>query len=62
VAMTLLNLSLFYLQAVPDQEQSIALATEVLDIAQQFPQVPIVQHYAKQASQVLQANGVEVDA
>ncbi|NJO76516.1 MAG: hypothetical protein HC833_23890 [Leptolyngbyaceae cyanobacterium RM1_406_9] len=61
VAMTLINLSIFYLQDIPDKEQSIALATEVLEIAQQFPQVPMVQRYAEIAIQVLQANGAEVD-
>ncbi|PZV16295.1 MAG: hypothetical protein DCF22_05720 [Leptolyngbya sp.] len=39
---------------------AIALATEVLEIAQQFQQVPTVQGYAKTAIQVLQENGVEV--
>jgi predicted Ser/Thr protein kinase len=49
------------LQASPEKERSIALATEVLDIAQQFPQVPMVQRYGETTIQVLQANGVEVD-
>ncbi|PSB23910.1 hypothetical protein C7B82_29470 [Stenomitos frigidus ULC18] len=62
VAMTLINLSIFYLQATPDQARSIALATEALEITQQFPQVPMVQRYAETALQVLQANGVEVEA
>ena len=62
VATTLINLSIFYLQALSDQDRSIALATEVLDIAQQFPQVSVVQRYAETALQVLRANGVEVEA
>jgi len=37
------------------------MATEALEIIQQFPQAPNVQGYAKTAIQVLQANGVEVD-
>ena len=60
VAETLLNLSIFYLQAQPDAERSIALATEVLEIAQDFQQVPVVMQYAATAVQVLQANGVEL--
>ncbi|MEB3231952.1 MAG: hypothetical protein VKJ64_13155 [Leptolyngbyaceae bacterium] len=55
--MTLINLSIFYLQAMPDREKSIALANEVLEIAQQFPQLPRVQRYADTARQVLQENG-----
>jgi hypothetical protein len=57
--MTLINLSIFYLQAQPNQEQSIALAMEAIEIIQQFPEVPRVQQYAGTAIQVLQANGVE---
>jgi hypothetical protein len=59
VANTLINLSIFYLQAQPDKEKSIALAMEVIEIALQFPEVPMVQQYAGTAIQVLQANGVE---
>jgi tetratricopeptide (TPR) repeat protein len=55
VAMTLINLSIFYLQAQPDLEKSFALAQEVIEIAQQFPDLPSVQHYAEQARAVLQA-------
>jgi tetratricopeptide (TPR) repeat protein len=55
VATTLLNLSIFYLQAQPDPEKSFALAQEVIEIAQQFPYLPSVQHYAEQARAVLQA-------
>ena len=53
VAMTLINLSIFYLEDQP--ETSITLAEEVLEIAQQFPDLPSVQHYAEQARAVLQA-------
>jgi tetratricopeptide (TPR) repeat protein len=59
VAATLLNLSIFYLQAHPDRERSLSLATEVLEIAQQFPQVPAVQNYAALAIRVLEASGVD---
>jgi len=53
VAMTLINLSIFYSQAQP--EASITLAEEVLEIAQEFPDLPSVQHYAEAARAVLQA-------
>jgi len=36
-------------------EKSITLAEEVIEIAQQFPDLPSVQHYAEAARQVLQA-------
>ena len=51
VAMTLINLSIFYLQIEP--ETSITLVQEVLEIAQQFPDLPSVQQYAKTARQIL---------
>ena len=53
VAITLINLSLFYLQVKPDPEK--ALAQEVIEIAQQFPDLPSVQQYAEAARAVLQA-------
>jgi tetratricopeptide (TPR) repeat protein len=53
VAMTILNLSIFYLQVEP--EASITLAAEVIEIAQQFPDLPSVQRYAEKARAVLQA-------
>jgi tetratricopeptide (TPR) repeat protein len=53
VAMTLINLSLFYEQDQP--KKSLALAQEVLEIAQQFPDLPSVQQYAEAARAVLQA-------
>ncbi|MEB3190033.1 MAG: tetratricopeptide repeat protein [Snowella sp.] len=55
VAMTLLCLSIFYFQAQPDFEKSLVLAQEVIEIAQQFPDLPSVQQYAETARQVLQA-------
>jgi hypothetical protein len=51
--MTLINLSIFYLQTQP--EKSLALAQEVIEIAQQFPELPTVQQYAETARAVLQA-------
>jgi len=53
VAMTLLNLSLFYSQSQP--EKSLPLAQEVLEIAQQFPDLPSIQKDAETARAVLQA-------
>jgi hypothetical protein len=53
LAMTLINLSSFYLQDKP--EKSLALAQEVIEIAQQFPDLPRVQQYAEAAHKVLQA-------
>jgi hypothetical protein len=40
MAMTLINLSIFYLQATPNQEKSIGMATEALEILQNFADVP----------------------
>jgi tetratricopeptide (TPR) repeat protein len=53
VAMTLLNLSIFYSQSQP--EKSLPLAQEVIEIAQQFPDLPRVQQYAEAARTILQA-------
>jgi tetratricopeptide (TPR) repeat protein len=61
VAMTLLNLSIFYLESKPDKDRSLTLAKEVLEIAQQFPQVPTVQGYAEQAVKVIKSNGADVE-
>ena len=55
VATTLINLSSFYLQDQP--EKSLALAQEVLEIAQQFPDLSRVQRYARKARQVLKNLG-----
>jgi tetratricopeptide (TPR) repeat protein len=52
-AMTLINISTFYLRDQP--EKALALAQEVLEIAQQFPELPTVQQYAETARAVLQA-------
>jgi tetratricopeptide (TPR) repeat protein/tetrahydromethanopterin S-methyltransferase subunit G len=60
VAGTLINVSIFYLQAKPNAERAIALATEVLEIAQDFQHVPRVMRDAAKAVQVLQANGVDL--
>ena len=49
--MTVINLSIFYVESQP--EKSIALAQETLEIAQQFPQLPMVQKYAEAARQIL---------
>ena len=51
VAMILLNLSLFYSQDQP--EKSLALAQEVIEIAQQFLELPTVQQYAEKARRIL---------
>lgn len=61
VAVTLLNMSILYLDLKPDKERSLTLAKEVLEIAQQFPQVPTVQDYAETAIEVIKANGVDVE-
>jgi tetratricopeptide (TPR) repeat protein len=61
LATTTINLSIFYLQDIPDKEKSIALAMETLEIANHFPEHYRVQHYAKQAVQVLQAHGLDTD-
>ena len=55
VATTLINLSIFYLRVEP--KTSITLAQEVLEIVQQFPDLPSVQKDAKQARQVLKILG-----
>jgi len=57
VAMTLINLSIFYLQDQPAPEKSLALAQEVIEIAQQFPDLPSVQQYAETARQILKNLG-----
>lgn len=55
VATTALNLSIFYQEGEPNPSKSIALAKEVLEIAEKFPQVPSVQSNANKARRVLQA-------
>ncbi|MDJ0706047.1 MAG: tetratricopeptide repeat protein [Leptolyngbyaceae cyanobacterium MO_188.B28] len=59
VAMTLNNLAIFYLQAMPNKEKSVGMATEALEILQAFQQVLSLQGYIQTASQVLEANGVD---
>jgi hypothetical protein len=59
VAGTLLNLSIFYLQANPDKTRSANMAREVIEILQNFQHIPQCQRYTETAFQVLQANGVE---
>jgi hypothetical protein len=54
VAMTLINLSIFYFQDQPAPEKSLALAQEVIEIAQQFPDLPMVQQDAEKARQILE--------
>ena len=54
VAVTLLNLSIFYLFYLEvEPETSITLAQEVMEIAQQFPDLPTVQRYAEVARRIL---------
>ena len=60
VATTLINLSIFDLPTIPDQEKSIGMATEALEILQGFANVPYLEQYAATALKVLQANGVEI--
>jgi len=55
VAVTLLNLSIFYKQAKP--EKSLALAQEVLEIAQEFPDLPSVQKNVEKARRILKNLG-----
>jgi Tetratricopeptide repeat len=62
VAMTLINLSCFYLEAIPHPEQSIKLATEALEILQDFQGIAYLDHEIARARRVLQENGVEPEA
>jgi hypothetical protein len=59
VAMTLLNLSIFYLQANPDKAQSVNMAREAIEILQDFQHIPRCQRYTEMSVLVLQANGVD---
>ncbi|MEZ4883666.1 MAG: tetratricopeptide repeat protein [Chitinophagales bacterium] len=61
LAMTMVNLSIFYLQSKPDRKASVELAKEVVLIALQFQQIPIVMQYARAAIQVLKAWEVDVE-
>lgn len=62
VAMTLINLSIFYLQAIPERDRSITLARESLEILQDFQDVPYLERYRETALWVLQSNKVDLDA
>ncbi len=55
VAMTVINLSIFYFQSVTNQQRSIELAQEALEILQPFMEIPMFQQYASIAQQVLDA-------
>ena len=57
--MTAVNMSVFYLQAVPDREKSLVFVKETLVAAQPFVKsVPSVQNYASTALQVAEAWGL----
>ncbi len=60
VAMTLINLSIFYSESQPDEDKSIAMAQETIEIALQFRHLQIVQDYSAAAIQVLQAHGLNL--
>jgi hypothetical protein len=58
--MTLINLSVFFLEAQPDKDKSVALAKEAVEILLPlYKQVPYLEEYLKKAIWVLQANGVD---
>ena len=60
VAMTAMNLSIFYLQASPDRERSLALAREALAAALPFEEMlPSAQNYVRITLQVVEAWGVD---
>jgi tetratricopeptide (TPR) repeat protein len=59
VATTLLNLSIFYLRANPNKVRSVEMATEAIEILQNFQHIPQCQRDTKMAFQVLQANGTD---
>ncbi len=60
---TLLSLSLFYLQDVPDKAKSVAYAQEVRDILQSLiKQAPHLQNYLDMAEQLLEDNKAQPDA
>jgi hypothetical protein len=63
LAETLLNLSIYYLQAVPDKDKSVAYAQEVRDILQSLiKQAPHLQNYLDMAEQLLEDNKTQPDA
>ena len=61
--MTLINLSIFYLQAVPQREKSVALAQEAIELLRPFYQeAPYLEKYLATAFWVLRENGVNVES
>ena len=62
VAVTLINLSIFYQGSQPDKEASVKYAMEALKILTPFlERVPYTQQYAQTARQVLQDWGVDIE-
>jgi len=62
VAMTLTNLAIFYIKAMPDKEKSIDMAMKAVEILLPvYEQVPYLENYLKTALQVLEANGVDIN-
>jgi len=61
VAMTLINLSIFYQKCQPDKDVSVQYAMEALKILTPFlGKAPYTQQYAQRARQVLQDWGVDI--
>lgn len=62
MAATAVNLSIFYLQSLPDKEKSLAYAEEALVSALPLLEsVPAVQDYACLALQVVEAWGLDTE-
>ena len=62
VAMTLTNLAIFYMKAMPDKEKPIGMAMKAVEIfLPVYEQVPYLENYLKTALQVLEANGVDIN-
>ena len=62
VAMTLINLSIFYQGSQPDKEASVQYAMEALKIVTPFlERVPYTQRYVQTARQVLRNWGVDIE-
>ncbi|MBU6391865.1 MAG: tetratricopeptide repeat protein [Planctomycetes bacterium] len=62
VAMTLINLSIFYQKGQPDKDVSVQYAMEALKILTPFLEgAPYTQQYAQRARQVLQDWGVDIE-
>ena len=63
VAMTTVNLSIFYLQNTPDQEKSLALAKEALQCSLPFIEgFPAAANYARAAMQIIETWGLDAQA